>query len=286
MGQSRTVALKTMTPLYAVYTVGTAAPVRLHPREHGAYAIVGVPLVVALAIGGLNSVALLGTIATIAGFVANESLMVLSGRQGERARLSTPAALSTLTVLLLITIVFGSSAFWLGSEQVQVTLIACTFFAVAGYAMSVAGWQRTLVAQLTGIVGLTLPSAVVLLAGEIDSASIVCLSAAWIIGRVATTIAIRSVVEFNKASTHHRVPLTNDVILTAAVLACGSSVFCGMSECLLITPVVISAIWLRLQPPLIRHMRQIGWSLLAANIISGLWMIAWFGMNSPIVPSQ
>ncbi|MEO1979672.1 MAG: YwiC-like family protein, partial [Fuerstiella sp.] len=148
-----------------IQAVGATAPVRLHPKEHGAYAIVGVPLVVALAIGGLNTVAVLATIATIAGFVANEPLMVLSGRRGERARLSTPSALLTLELLLLTAVLFGSAAFWFGSEKVRAALIACVFFAVAGFAMSAAGWQRTFIAQVTGIIGLTLPSAVVVLAG-------------------------------------------------------------------------------------------------------------------------
>jgi hypothetical protein len=266
-----------------IQVVGTTSPVRLHPKEHGAYAIVGVPLVVALVIGGLNPVAVLATIATIAGFVANEPLMVLAGRRGERARLSTPSALSTLQVLLLITIFFGSAAFWLGSGRVQVALIACTAFAVAGFAMSVAGWQRTFIAQLTGIVGLTLPSAVVLLAGKMDSLSAVCLSAAWIMGRVATTTAVRSVVAFQKTSTHHHVPRINDIVLAFVVLGCAGGFFSGVFECLLITPLIASAIYLRLQPPLISHMRQIGYSLLAANIVSGLSMIAWYGTNSPIV---
>ncbi|MCP4174451.1 MAG: YwiC-like family protein [Fuerstiella sp.] len=262
--------------------VDATAPVRLHPKEHGAYAIVGVPLVVALAIGGLNSVAVLVTIATIAGFIANEPLMVLSGRRGERARLSTPSALWTLEVLLLITVISGGSAFWLGSEKVQAALIACTFFAVAGFAISVAGWQRAFIAQLTGIVGLTLPSAVVLLAGGIDTVSVVGLSAAWIIGRVATTTAVRSVVAFQKTSTHHQVPRINDIVLATVVLGCAAGFFSGVSECLLITPLIASAIYLRLQPPLIRHMRQIGYSLLAANCVSGLLMIVWFGTNWPV----
>ncbi|MEO1979106.1 MAG: YwiC-like family protein [Fuerstiella sp.] len=135
-----------------IQTVGTATPVRLHPKEHGGYAIVGIPLVVALTIGGLNSVAVLTVIATIAGFVANEPLMVLLGRRGERARLSTPSALFMLELLLLTTVLFGSTAFWLGSERVQAALIACTFFAAAGFAMSAAGWQRTFIAQVTGII--------------------------------------------------------------------------------------------------------------------------------------
>ena len=258
---------------------GIARPVRLHPKEHGAYAILGVPLVVALVLGGLNTVAVLTTIATIAGFVANEPLMVLAGRRGERARSTTPSALPILGSLLLLTMLAGVAAFWLSSSTVRWTLVACALFAAAGFAMSAAGWQRSLTAQLTGIIGLTLPSAAVLLAGGFDSGTVARLSAAWIIGRVATTIAVRSVVALQKASIHHKAPRINDVLLAAAVLACVIGSVSAMRECLFIVPLVASALFLRLRPPPIqhmRHMRRIGYALRAANAATSVLMIGWY----------
>ena len=255
---------------------GIARPVRLHPKEHGAYAILGMPLVVAFVLGGLNTVAVLTTIATIAGFVANEPLMVLAGRRGERARSTTPSALPILESLLLLTVLAGVAAVWLSSSTVRWTLAACAWFAAAGFAMSAAGWQRSLTAQLTGIIGLTLPSAAVLLAGGFDSGSVERLSAAWIIGRVATTIAVRSVVALQKASTHHKAPRINDVLLAAAVLACVIGSVSAMRECLFIVPLVASALFLRLRPPPIRHMRRIGYALRAANAATSVLMIGWY----------
>ena len=257
------------------HVTGSLAPVRLHPKEHGAYAIVGVPLVTALAIGGLNTVAILTTIAAVAGFVANEPLMVFWGRRGDRARVSTPSALPTLELLLFTAVLSGSLAFWLGSETVRIGLVVCGIFAVAGFAMSIAGWQRTLTAQFTGIIGLTLPSTVVLLAGKIDSGIVVRFFAAWIIGRVATTITVRSIVALQKTSTHHQVPRINDVLLSLSVLATVGGFLTGTIECLLVTPLVASAIIVRLGAPHVRHARRIGYSFLAANIMTGLSMIVW-----------
>lgn len=249
------------------------APARLHPKEHGAYAILGVPLVVSLILGGLNTVAILITVATIAGFVANEPLMVLAGRRGERARTATPSALPTLELLLLATLVAGTAAVWLSSESVRWTLAGCGVLAALGFAMSAAGWQRSLTAQLTGIIGLTLPSAAVLLAGGISDYTVVKWCVAWIVGRIATTIAVRSVVAIQKASTHHRVPRINDVLLVVAVLACAIGSLLNVLECLFIVPLIGAAIYLRVQPPPIRHMRKIGYWLLAANAVTALIMI-------------
>jgi len=260
----------------AIRPSGAIPPVRLHPKEHGAYAILGVPLLVALILGGLNTVAIFTSLATIAGFVANEPLMVMSGRRGERARLATPSALHTLKFLLLTTLTAGTAAFWLGSADVRLTLFACGVFAAAGFAMSAAGWQRSLTAQLTGIVGLTLPSTAVLLAGGTDSGAVIRLSSAWVIGRIATTISVRSVVAFQKTSTHHHVPRLNDVLLTLAVLMCVIGATSISRECLFVLPLIASALYLRLRPPQIRHMRRIGYALLAANAVTAISVITWF----------
>jgi len=50
-------------------------PARLHPKEHGAYEILGMPLLAALLIGGVNAVGVLTILATVVGFLANEPLM-------------------------------------------------------------------------------------------------------------------------------------------------------------------------------------------------------------------
>lgn len=274
MNQSiqRPVKNKVMTTA-AMSTSGPMVPARLHPKEHGAYAIVGIPLLVALAIGGLNPVAVLTAVATIAGFIANEPLMILRGRRGERARVATPSAFLVLNLLLLTVVVCGGCAFWLGDQSIRAALLATLVFAAAGFALSAFGWQRTLTAQLTGIVGLTLPSAIVLLAGGIEIASVVQFTMAWIVGRIATTIAVRSVVALQKASTHHHVPVINDILLLLASIATVGGASIGVHEFLLVTPLIASAVYLRLQPPAIRHMRRIGFALLAANIVTAILII-------------
>lgn len=65
---------------------------RLYPKEHGAYAILGVPLATALFIVGLMPVTVLLSIATITAFLAHEPLLILAGGRGTRVRDAAPQA--------------------------------------------------------------------------------------------------------------------------------------------------------------------------------------------------
>jgi len=256
-------------------SVKPVPPVRLHPKEHGAYAIVGVPLVTALIITGINVVALLTIIATVAGFLANEPLMVYWGQRGKRAQRIATSAGSRLLTLLFVAVLAGAIAFWLGSSSVRLGLAACLIFAVAGLVLSATGWQRTLTAQLTGIIGLTLPTTVVLLAGGLDDELALRLSSAWVLGRICTTIAVRSMVARQRAVTHHRVPQVNDVILFLAVVACAAGTLYGFVEWMLISPLAVTAIYLRIRPPATKHLGRVGYTLLSLNVGCALWMIVW-----------
>ncbi len=252
------------------------APARLRPKEHGAYAILAMPLLSALLIGGVTTVGVLTILASIAGFVANEPLMVAWGRRGQRARSATPVAARVLSGLLLIAAVSGSSAMWLGSANVRVALLACAVFAGIGFALSVGGWQRTLSAQLTGIVGLTLPSTVVLLAGDVELWLAAALCSAWVLGRVATTTAVRGVVARSKTSMQRRVPLVNDVILILVAAAIVVGILAGMREWITISPLFLAAVALRFWPPAMKDIRNLGWRLVAVNVVTCLWMVVWY----------
>lgn len=160
-----------------------STPVRLRPRGHGAYAILGMPLLTALLIGGPSSVGLLTTVAAIAGFLANEPLLIVCGRRGQRTRSAVPVARRTLVTLLSIATVSGSLALWQGTTGVRVALVA------SGLAMELPMWR---------------------------------------------TISL--------------------LLLAAGVL--------------------------RVWPPEVLNLGQLGWRLLAVNVLSCLWMVAWYA--SPV----
>lgn len=260
-------------PNDVVHRPKVIAPAQLYPKEHGAYAILGVPLASALVIGGLSVVAVLTTVATIAGFVAHEPLMVAMGRRGHRAQSATPQASLRLMSLTLIAFLSGGTAFWLGSFEVRLALTVCLLFAGFAFVMSVAGLHRTLAAQLIDIMSLTLPSSVVLLAGGIHFSLVARFWFAWIIGRVATTTAVRSTIASQRASIQKHIPRINDLLLAATVASCVVGILSGLNEWIAITPLLGAGIYLRYRPTRIIHLRQLGWALLAVNVFSAIWLI-------------
>ncbi len=256
--------------------VRASAPVRLRPREHGAYTILAIPLLPAVLIGGLSTVGILTIVAAVAGFMAHEPLMVAWGRRGQRAQSATPAAMRLLLSLLLVAGVSGIAAVWLATDRVRVALVGCTVLAGIGFAISVSGRQRNLAAQLVGIVGLTLPSAAVMLSGGVDFSLAVGLCSAWVLGRVATTTAVSGVVARNKSSMQRRVPMVNDLILALVAAAFVFGMSSGIREWTTIVPLLMAALALRFWPPAMKDIRSLGWRLVAVNVVTCLWMVAWY----------
>ena len=250
--------------------------VKLRPREHGAYSILGMPLLAGLLIGGVTPIGVLTTIAAVAGFLANEPLLVVWGNRGQRAKQSGTAATPTLICLLVTAIVCGGVALFLGSVPVQITLLFSLLLAVLGMVLSVMGHQRRLTAQIVGILGLTMPSAVVLLAGQTDKWLTLALTTGWVLGRIATTTSVRSIFSRQRASQNRRVPRIHDLILfsVGAVLIAGC--FSGIAAWLTTTPLLLVAVLLRIRPASIQGIRRLGWELVAVNIVSCAWMVIWY----------
>ena len=85
----------------------------LNPKEHGAYAILSVPIATAFLIAGPTMPGLCIALAALAGFFANEPLLVAWGHRGSRAQRTTPSAMRRLAILTAITVACGSLAWWL-----------------------------------------------------------------------------------------------------------------------------------------------------------------------------
>ena len=252
----------------AVRPTEIVAPVRMHPKEHGAYAILGIPLVAALFVGNINAVVVLILSAAITGFMAHEPLMIALGRRGRRALLAAPHASSRMSLLIVIFLCSGGMAFWWASADVRLALMACLLLAGIGFLLSAAGLQRTLPVQVLDMASLTLPSSAMLLAGGIDQHLIIRLTAAWMMGRIATTTAVRSAIA--KLKTSHQGKIAAG---TVAILS-------GFGAFIMIIPMLAAAIWIRFLPTRLIQLRRIGWILLGVNVMSAILMIVFLTLES------
>lgn len=257
-----------------------ARPARLYPKEHGAYAILAVPLVTALFIVGLTPVTALLSIATVAAFLAHEPLLILAGGRGTRAKQGAPHARQLLIGRLAVAAICGAAAFWFAGSVTRVGMMICLLFAVIEFTVSATGHGRTLAAQILALAGLALPSAVVLAAGGIGVSGAAQFLLIWFAGRVATTVSVRLVIAQHKTSTSNWALATCDLLMLAAGGVCAAGLVMGDRQWLAAIPMLLAAAVLRVRPPHPKYLKPIGWSLLAVNVLSGMTIILSMGHPS------
>ena len=246
-----------------------ASAAKLRPKEHGAYAILGIPIVAALIAGGLSIAGSCVAIAAVAGFLAHEPLLVAWGHRGRRAQQSTPTAGLRLIVLLLIALVAGCVAFSLGSESVRWSLVACLVTAAVVFSVAMAGRHRTLGAQLLGVVGLSLPCVPILIAGSVSVAGAMMVWAAWLLGFSSTTIAVRSVIAAQKREPRW----AHTTILCVTSLLIGAGVVLRIDWPLVTLPMIVPSWYLLFAPPPTRHLKRVGWTLVICTIATAGFVI-------------
>ncbi|MBI1313039.1 hypothetical protein GC176_17250 [bacterium] len=244
----------------------------LRPKEHGAYAILGVPLVTALIITGFHSTGVLIAVAAAAGFFAHEPLMILIGQRGRRARSDTPQATRILLTRLMIALACGVLAFGQGSAAVRYWLAASLIVAAIEFVLLTVGRSRALITQLVGIAGLTLPAAAVVAVGNSQTTALQ-FWLIWVIGRMATTTAVRAAVAHHRQSTARRALWGCDSLLALTFAAAGSGLTFGSPAWLVGLPLLIAAAALRLATPHPKHLKRVGWGLLTVNVAAGLLMV-------------
>lgn len=246
------------------------AKAQLKPKEHGAYAILAIPIGATLAATGFTLVSACIATAAIAGFLAHEPLLVALGHRGARVQRSHPTALRRLASLLAITLIAGMTALVLGETPVRLALVTCVLLAVISFSIAVAGHHRTLPGQLLGVVGLSVPCLPMLLAGRVDLSISIEAWATWLVGFSSTTIAVRSVIAAQKRRPRqfHLIALT---ILTLMVLLAS---FIGRFELPIVTaPMLMMSWYLLCSPPPAKYLKQVGWTLVLGTVATGVWMV-------------
>ncbi len=241
----------------------------LKPKEHGAYAILGIPIVSSLIVTGPTIVGLCVACASVAGFLAHEPLLVAIGHRGGRAQRGTPGAWKRLTILLLLSVACGSLALTLGSPRVRLSLMACGMLAVVSFTLALIGKHKTVFGQLLGVSGLSVPCVPILLAGNIAPPIAWQAWGTWVLGFAATTMAVRGVITAQKRASRalHWWSLS---MLTVAVAIL---FLAGYSLPLVTLPMLAMSWYLMLQPPPAKQLRRVGWTLVAGTVASALWMV-------------
>ncbi|EMB17481.1 YwiC-like family protein [Rhodopirellula europaea] len=249
-------------------TTQAASSAKLKPKEHGAYAILGIPILTALLIAGPTVVGLCVAVAAVTGFLAHEPLLVTLGHRGSRAQRTMPAASRRLTILLFVTLACGIIAIAMGSNAVRWSLAGCGILAVASFTLAIAGKHKTLGGQLFGVVGLSVACVPIMLAGGFAVSTTNEAWATWLIGFAATTMAVRGVIAAQKRQSRwvHWTMMAGLSGLVAGLTAVSFRLPIAT------LPMLAMSWYLMFDPPPAQQLKRVGWTLVVGTIASAAWM--------------
>jgi hypothetical protein len=241
-------------------------PANLKPKEHGAYAILAIPIATGLIVGGPTVVGLLVTVASIIGFLSHEPLLVLWGHRGGRALRAAPQAKFRLWMQLGITLCTGIAALLIANTSVRIALAGCLVLAVISFAVALLGKHRTLAGQLWGVISLSAPCVPILLASGMDVEESFGIWAIRLIGLTATTVAVRGVIATQKRQSRINLWSALAIVSLAAVLG----LVMRLDEMVAVLPMVAPSWYLMLKPPAPKYLKRVGWTLVGATLATGI----------------
>lgn len=238
----------------------------LAPKEHGAYAQLGLPLATALVAGRPTVSALAITASAVALFVAHEPLLVVLGRRGARAR----ATEGRRALRWLVALTVAASGLALAALSLPALAVALPASLAIVVALIIARdlerrtWAETIVAWCLSSV--SIPVAV---ASGWTLRNALGAAIAWAIGLSAATVAVRGILAARK---HGAEPSrTTALVLLLPALAAALAMLGAIPAWPVLSslPVVAVASYIALRPPHPRSLHAVGWSLLTATVISG-----------------
>lgn len=168
----------------------------LLPREHGAYVQLLAPLTLSFFLTGGSLAAGLLAAATIVAFIANESLLVVLGHRGKRAReQSRQRAIRMLSVLVPAAVVMGGIAVVLADWPTRLLAAALLVPTAALVALGVKRQQRTVLGELFALVSLAGAAVPVATAAGMPVGDALRILAAWIVGYACSVVCVHRVIE-------------------------------------------------------------------------------------------
>ncbi|MBT9555648.1 MAG: YwiC-like family protein [Myxococcales bacterium] len=244
------------------------SPPSLWPREHGAYAQLALPVATALSVAQPR-LAALGLVTTAAAaFLAHEPIVVLLGRRGERARRNGAHPARRRLVVLGASGVLGAVA---GLWNADATLLgACamlaTVVALSGLLVR-AKQEKTVGGEVVIGTTLSLAAMPVALASGVPWLPALNIAAVWAAIFALGTMTVHAVLRRAKSRS---VSLSIGVAILGCLFSFGAvgAVALGAWWAGALLPQGILSLAIVALRPSPRHLRRIGWSLLAADLVA------------------
>jgi hypothetical protein len=250
----------------------------LLPREHGAYGQLGMALATALAIGGPTVAAILLALAAILAFVAHESLLVLLGQRGRRAREEQgPLARRSLAVLGGAALVVGAAGVVLAPPAARVGLLPPVVLGAIVALVVVRKLEKTAAGEMAVGAALSSSGLAVALAGGAPRASAAAACFTWTMGFAMATMAVQGVLQ-RARSKGAEDRGSRKAIAIAGLLGVTWAVSwvarfpTGVPLALL--PTAALSIGICLARPSARKLKEMGWAMIGSSVVTLLVLVA------------
>jgi hypothetical protein len=252
----------------------------LAPREYGAYAELIFPLATGLTMGGATLAGAGFATAALAGFLVSEPLAVLAGARGRRALAqATPAGARRRAVALVLAgLTAGLGALAVAPGRARLAAVVPALLAALLLPTLLRGRQKRLEAELLIAAALSAMLLPVALSGRAAVSSAMLASAVWLLTFWLATLTVHAIKARFKPALGSRwtlwgAPALGVVGVGLAVTGYGAGRV-SLAALLAVVPAAIVAGAALMTGVTPRHLRRVGWSLVAANLATFGFLLA------------
>jgi hypothetical protein len=243
------------------------------PREHGAYAEVAFPLITALALGSFSLAPLLLAAATVAVFLAHEPLLVITGERGRRTQTEMgERAWRAAALLGAFALASGGLGWWIAAAGARLAVLLPLALGAMLIPLILGRREKTIGGEL--LVALTFSSTLipVALAGGVSPRAALTASGVWFAVFALGTLTVRAVIarvkkNMNPAWLSRAIVALTLVVILAAILLRMTATMPTLAAVAVI-PSALVALTCGLLSVHPRHLRKMGWSLVASNFLT------------------
>jgi len=244
---------------------------RLYPREHGAYAQLGFPLLGALVLGSPGAGSLLFAAAAILLFLANEPLVVLLGMRGQRLReeLRIRARLA-LGLRGALGTAAGIAALWLAPTDACWLVLVPVVLVMGLVPIVLSKALKSLPGEFVAAAAFASMHLPVAAAGGVAGTLLWSPPAMWFVVFAVATLCvhgIKSRITGRRAWTIPAAPWAARIALFLALVLSAFVPHWRPAALAALLPLGAVLLLARLAPST-RRLKQVGWSLVAANALA------------------
>jgi YwiC-like protein len=250
------------------------------PREHGAYGQLILPIVTAMAIGRPTLAAVALAAAAAAAFLIHEPAIILVSGRGARAlRERRRDALGTLIGSAVAALLFGVTAIVLMPAASRWSVSAPLALGFAVGALVSTGRERTTVGEVVVAAAFASVAIPVAVASAAPTPAALACALAFATTFAAATVSVRAVIARARGGGEaaRAAALATAVLLLSIVAALAAGGVVLPAAPWAAAPMCAIALGIAVVTPPPRYLRQIGWTLVGASVVTALILVVAIG---------